>query len=261
MARPTILNPKLIKKIADKVGKPPLSVVKSVSALASRRKIPSEVALIVIAKKYGIGTSSVLRKLDPYKQTQLSSELNNAYSKEKVASAIKNRKSIKSISIVRDDFSDPYLPDSIYKNIPAEGYSIMFILENSVRLFIMRVLYDSYGENWWTKIESSKSLDKIPEKVKQRKNKDTENWYHSKRGAHEIYYTDYSELLAIIRSFEIDFAKFFNRGAQKNLIGKLEELSPSRNVIAHNNPITLKDLDRLKVHTRDWFSYMKKLNS
>lgn len=44
-------------------------------------------------------------------------------------------------------------------------------------------------------------------------------------------------------------------------LGKLEELTPMRNIIAHNNPITAKDLERLKVHARDWFAYMQYLKS
>jgi hypothetical protein len=262
MGRPLILDRKLVKRIADKVGKPELLVVKSVSALASRKNISSEVALIIVARKYKLGVSSALRKLDPHKQAQLSSELNkNSNMVSPIEATKASKKTIKTIQEISGDFSDPYLSDSIYQGIPSEGYSIMFVLENSIRLFITRAFSSVYGSNWWDQVPDKKSLKSVVTKVSERKTKDSENWYHSKRGVHEIYYTDYTELLQIIRVFDSIFSKFFKKGAAKNLVGKLEELGPTRNVIAHNNPITPKDLERLKVHTRDWFAYMQHLKS
>jgi len=260
MGRPSILDKKLVHKIAEKVCKSDLAVVKSVSALSSRKHIFPEVALILTASKYKIGSASVFKKLNSYQQVQLSTELSGNVEK-KGPSNIKSLKgkNIKPIVDIRTEFSDPYLQDSLYSNIPSEGYSIIFALENSVRVFITRILFDTFGENWWDQVQSKKSLKGMVATITERKTKDSENWYHSKRGVHEIYYTDYMELLHIIRVFDLIFSKLFKKGAAKNLVGKLGELGPTRNVIAHNNPITSKDLERLKVHARDWFAYMQYL--
>jgi len=261
MGRPPILDKKLVRKIATKAHKPDLAIVKSISALASRRNIFPEVALILTANKHNIGSSAVFKKLDPQQQTQLDTQLNDNEDR-KVDSRVKGieRKNIKPVTDIRFEFADPYLPDSLYSNIPSEGYSIMFALENSVRAFVTRILSDAFGDDWWDEIQKKKSLGDAVKKVSERKTKESENWYHSKRGIHEIYYTDYMESLKIIRAFDSIFSKLFKKGAEKNLVGKLEELGPTRNVIAHNNPITLKDLERLKVHARDWFAYMQHLN-
>ncbi len=259
MSRPPIFNKKIINKIAKKAGKSDLAVVKSVSALASRRNIAPEMALIITANKYKIGSSLVLKKLNPYQQTQLNTEIR----KKSVSgdSSRSRKKNIKPVVDIKSEFGDPYLPNSLYSNIPSEGYSIMFTLENSIRMFISRIFFDASGKNWWDQLQSKKSLKGIVTKVSERKAKESENWYHSKRGVHEIYYTDYENLLQIIRVFDSIFSKFFKKGAAKNLISKLGELGPTRNVIAHNNPITGKDLERLKVHARDWFAYMQYLYS
>lgn len=260
MGRPTILDKKLVHKIAGRVGKPDLAIVKSISALASRRHISPEVALILRANKYKIGSASVFKKLNPYQQMQLSRESNDNIERRSIPSGKGiEKKTIRPVLNIKTDFTDPYLHDSLYSNIPSEGYSIMFVLENSIRVFIARTLFDAFGGSWWGQVQSKKSLKDVVVKVAERKTKDSENWYHSKRGAHEIYYTDYMELLQIIRVFDSIFSKIFKKGAAKNLIGKLEELGPTRNVIAHNNPITPKDLERLKVHARDWFAYMQYL--
>ena len=260
MGRPPILNKKLVHKIAKKAGKSDLAIVKNVSALASRRHIAPGVALIITANKYEIGSSSVFKKLNSYQQMQLTTELNDKVEK-KSASGDGNfrKKIIKPVVDIKTEFIDPYLQDSLYSNIPSEGYSIMFALENSIRVFITRMLFDAFGNNWWGQVQIKKSLKDMALKVSKRKTKDSENWYHSKRGVHEIYYTDYVDLLQIIKVFNLIFSKFFRKSAAKNLIGKLEELTPTRNVIAHNNPITVKDLERLKVHARDWFAYMQYL--
>ncbi len=259
MGRPLIYSKKLVKKIADKTGKSSKLVVKSISAFAFRKKISPEVALIITADKYKIGTATFMRGLNPNQQAQLSLEL-NSQSKDKIIGESKtSRKVIHPVQIPKNDFSDPFLGGSVYKNIPSEGYSIMFVLENSIRTFITKILLGVYGGNWWLEVRNKKSLKETVRKVDSRKASDSDNWYHSKRGAHEIYYTDYLELVSIIRVFDKEFCKLFKKGAQKNLIGKLEELGPTRNVIAHNNPITPKDLERLKVHARDWFSYMQYL--
>ena len=74
MGRPPILDKKLIHKIAKKVRKSDLAIVKSVSALASRKNIAPEVALVITANKYEIGSSSVFKKLNPSQQIQLATE-------------------------------------------------------------------------------------------------------------------------------------------------------------------------------------------
>lgn len=70
MAR-VILDPKLIGKVAARRKKPEKYIREAVSKLAHKRGLPSEVALIVLAKQEGIGTAVYQRKLDSAKQTQV----------------------------------------------------------------------------------------------------------------------------------------------------------------------------------------------
>jgi hypothetical protein len=260
MGRPVVLDKKLVSKIAKLLKRDYLGVVKSVSGLASREHISSKVALILTATKYKIGSASFLKTLSQQEHMQLVGKLDE--SKPVVSmNDKKGKRIIKQGSAINSDFTDPYLPESVYANIPYEGYSIMFALENSIRFFISRVLTDNFGDNWWDQCKNKKSLEKTVENVFSRKTGEKETWFHSKRGAHEIFYTDYDDLLQILKTFYKVFSNFFKKGAEKNLINKLEELRPTRNVIAHNNPIAYKDLERLKVNARDWFSYMKYLAS
>lgn len=72
MGRPRILDKKIMTKLAKKLGKRDLHAVNNmVSARASKKGISSESALVLLAKKHGIGASTYQRKLDPTKQAEI----------------------------------------------------------------------------------------------------------------------------------------------------------------------------------------------
>jgi hypothetical protein len=70
MAR-RILDPKLMTKLAGKLGKKEVAVSVMVSKKAHQLGISSEAALILLAKQHGIGTSSYQRKLHATKQAEV----------------------------------------------------------------------------------------------------------------------------------------------------------------------------------------------
>lgn len=72
MARPRILDQKIMLKIAKKLGKKNIIVVNGiVSKKASKLGISAEAALILLAKEHGIGTSTYQRNLDVTKQAEV----------------------------------------------------------------------------------------------------------------------------------------------------------------------------------------------
>jgi Protein of unknown function (Hypoth_ymh) len=72
MARPRILDAKIMTKIAKKVGKKDIAAVNGmVSRKASKLGISAEAALIILAKEHGIGASTYQRRLDPAKQAEV----------------------------------------------------------------------------------------------------------------------------------------------------------------------------------------------
>lgn len=225
-------------------------------------------ALVLLAADKGIGYRPELKKLDLADKNTVSEIIRNIKVSKDVTtdqpiSTTKKvvGKSIKKLPQLGTDFADPFMPKSVYENTPTEGYSIMYALENSLRHFISRVLEEAHGENWWSEVAKVKKLEKMTEKISQRKKDEADNWYHSTRGVHEIYYTDYTELIEIIKKVQPICVKYFNKDPERLLPSKLAELAPTRNVIAHNNPITPNDLARLRVHASDWFKYMKHVHS
>ena len=86
MAR-VILDPKLIGKLALRLGKTEKYTRETVSKLAHKTGVASEVALIILAKRKGIGTALYQRSLDPTKQAQVREALPRAIVPSAVHSA------------------------------------------------------------------------------------------------------------------------------------------------------------------------------
>lgn len=85
MARPRILDQKIMSKIAKKLGKKNITAVNViVSNKASKLGISAEAAFILLAKEYGIGTSTYQRNLDVAKQAEVRDALPSIFTTARV---------------------------------------------------------------------------------------------------------------------------------------------------------------------------------
>jgi len=128
----------------------------------------------------------------------------------------------------------------------ADVYPDMYLYENLVRHTVMTVLEKQYGKDWW--VEPNVVSQKIRERVEGRKKLEGENRWHSRRGNHNIFYTDFGDLNNIISN---------NINHFKPVLGDLEigadlrRLELSRNIIAHNNPLPPREVQRIKMALED----------
>lgn len=67
----TRLDPSLLDKLVEKIGKPLQYVREQISKRAAKQGIASEAAQILWAKEFGIGTNAFQRRLDPHIQEQV----------------------------------------------------------------------------------------------------------------------------------------------------------------------------------------------
>lgn len=134
----------------------------------------------------------------------------------------------------------------------AEVYPFVYILENSFRELILITLEKKHGKDWWSKATISSDVRK---KVDSRVDQEDENRWHTKRGAHQILYTDFSDIGGIIINNWPEFKDVFKK--QYRLQAKLEEIELSRNIIAHNNPLPDKEIRRLRLNFDDWTRILK----
>jgi len=137
----------------------------------------------------------------------------------------------------------------------ANVYPIIYVFENSVRMFVQKIMEKNHGKDWWKKAIIT---SKIIQKVKIRKKDEDKNRWHGKRGTHEIFYTDIEELMSIMENnWEI-----FEHHLPKQHIVKaiIEIIGTSRNVIAHSNPLSKDDILALKLNYRRWTKQVKDIN-
>ena len=133
----------------------------------------------------------------------------------------------------------------------AKVYVLLYCFENSVRNFITTVLGNKYGPDWFNKIANNE----LKKKITDRQTKELKNRWHSIRGAHPIYYTDIDDLLSIIRKEENLFKNFFEKISW--IENRLEDITLSRNILAHNNKLPEREVSRLVLHFQDWCNQLK----
>ncbi|MDE2493627.1 MAG: hypothetical protein KGL97_06955, partial [Alphaproteobacteria bacterium] len=73
-----ILDPKIVAKLCKVTGLEPNAVRVKVSQLASKKRVASEVALVLLAHQHGIGTAVFQRNLDPGMQTAIRDALDTS---------------------------------------------------------------------------------------------------------------------------------------------------------------------------------------
>jgi len=142
-----------------------------------------------------------------------------------------------------EEFS-PDLRESGMKALPA--YLAFFCLENSVRELINERLSERHGSGWW----QHKATRAVQDRVKIRQEKEGKNRWHARRGAAEIYYTDFGDLSSLIQNCWTDFEDLF---PDVNwVVTRFAELEASRNIVAHNNLLDSREMDRIKIYLTDW---------
>lgn len=152
-------------------------------------------------------------------------------------------------------------PGAVQRVLPLEDFSAeirsnamrslppflaFFCLENAVRELINERLTQQHGSEWWTKCASTG----LRQKVDGRRHKEGENRWHTRRGAHEVNYTDFGDLASLIQHNWDDFSDLFPD--QNWITGRLRELEQSRNIIAHNNVLDDREIDRIRMYLADW---------
>jgi len=141
------------------------------------------------------------------------------------------------------------LPQNLSKEAErmSEIYPHLYVFENLIRHVVAGLLKTKYGKDWWT--EPDVVPNPIVRKVEDRQSKEGQNRWHSERGSHAIFYTDFGDLSSIISNNWEEFKSLFPN--LRWIQTRLEETELSRNIIAHNNPLPMKECDRLKMFLDD----------
>lgn len=145
---------------------------------------------------------------------------------ERIASEIKEKDTDNIISTI--------LPDDIIDKGTemSEVYIFIYCIENSLRIFIEKCCKNEFGDELFDKINLTTELKNT---IRNRKTDENKHQWLPIRGNNDLFYLDLSDLGKVIQMNWNIFKKYFPD--QNWIIGKIEEISRCRNLIAHNSYI------------------------
>ncbi len=150
---------------------------------------------------------------------------------------------IKSLSL--DLLEDEYVNAA---KLMATVYTAIAAFENTVREFVVKILLENKGENWWNECVS----ERIRTKAESRKIEEDKIRWHTQRGDSLINYTEFGDLASIMQNnLELFSDHIVSIEWARNIISTIER---SRNVIMHSGELSTRDIERVGINIRDWIS-------
>lgn len=125
-----------------------------------------------------------------------------------------------------------------------KAYYNLYILENTLRLFIENTAKSKYGEDYWGKLTIKTRIEK---NIKTRKNVEKRNKTLNFRGESNIFYLDIIDLRSVFISNWDIFDDYFPN--QEWITNRISELYDIRNRIAHNSFIYLSEIEQQIIET------------
>jgi hypothetical protein len=137
------------------------------------------------------------------------------------------------------------LPNDILEKCQemAEAYLYLYVVENSLRVFIEVVAEQKYGENFFDSLNVPVEAGKG---IEIRKKQEGKNLWLSVRGNSPLYYLDFKDLKSlIVNNWEL-FKGYFPE--QSWIATKIDELGDCRNLVAHNSFLGKHERDVIRVN-------------
>lgn len=254
-----MINKKLFEVIRNKKETTPDAIYKALKNIRKELNhlISTEEAAYIYAIRNKIDVHKYLKN-DPALHNKILDLMRNSTNvshpekqEKKVAKKTITQKVLK---IKETTISDLILPSRVIEDakLMSEIYPLIYVFENSVRNFIKQVLDKAYPDGWW-------NIDRITSNpfrnANSRKKEEGKNLWHGKRTQSSMLdYLDLDELEAVINKNTDSLTPYF-KDLPKQLDWlkiKIKEIYPSRNILAHNNPLSKDDINRVNVICRDW---------
>lgn len=125
----------------------------------------------------------------------------------------------------------------------SEIYTYLYLVENSLRVFIENVAIETFGEEYIKKLTISKSLR---DTISRRKEKEQNQKWLSVRGNNDLFYLDFKDIGTLISNNWDLYKGYFP--SQEFVIQKITEMADCRNLIAHNSFVAKSERDLIKVY-------------
>ncbi len=242
-------NRKLRKALLEKLRITPQALSQKVQNLKRQYPMTTEDATYIIAQKENIildryldnGTVDRVRNLMGHISPLSNHALPRTNGKRKPVTESEQR-----IIIIAKEFklTDPMLSKKkvLEAKEMASIYPLLYILENSIREVIDKIMISQHGDDWWEAIAPRGLRDTVSSRMVEEKR----NSWHQRRGDRPIDYLDLDQLSALMRKIEkevvpnvIPSLAWFNQ--------LVEEVYKSRCVVCHMNPLDRDNIQAVKL--------------
>jgi hypothetical protein len=135
----------------------------------------------------------------------------------------------------------------------AAVYPLLYVLENSMREVVQRVMRHKYGTDWWDTALTNGKMKTLKANSDARRAKEAKKSWHQRRGEHPIDYIDLGQLGEIVIGKQDDFFPLVlgdNRDWFEHSL--MPELVLSRNVLCHMNPLDANNVTDVGVKATRW---------
>lgn len=251
-----MINKKLRKALLDKLGSSPQALSQRIQKLKKQIPMTTEDAAYVIAQQKGIILGKYLKseELDRVRILHQQISSSNPQPVTRTSQRIEKREAAKTdnrILIIAKEFkgNDPLLAANKLSDAKqmAAIYPLLYILENSIREVIDRIMIKQHGVDWFDSQAPKGLRDKVTERMAE-EHKDS---WHQKRGSRPIDYLDLNQLPALMRKIEgnvvpsiLPSFEWFNQ--------RVEEVYKSRCVLCHMNPLDQDNIQAVKLRLKQW---------
>jgi hypothetical protein len=154
------------------------------------------------------------------------------------------------------EYHDPFVADRIKKEARdmAQIYPLLYYLENSIRSFLVAAMEKYHGDDWWDRKVDKK---KLRDKVDGYRTKESKNEWHQRRGDREIDYLDFAELKLVYNKVKTELVRDGVLPDERWLENLIDEVYPSRCVVAHMNPLNVDNIRAVKLRVNHWNKQIK----
>jgi len=252
-----MINKSLRNALLKKPGMSPASLSRRASAIRQRLAMTKDESYYLVAHEKGLSLDKYVSGQELNRIMELQNRwasLNRDVGSEggKRPKPGDTRRAVVSIRLDNRVIDDvPFVSRSVSEDAKrmASVFALLYVLENSLRSFLVSAMEKWYGPDWWEK--ACKSLHA---KVSERKKKEAQHPYVQKRASSNIYYLDLNELVNLATKVDeklVELGVLPRRDWLKNLIDDLYLL---RCVICHMNPLKPVSVKHIEVALDQWCS-------
>ena len=239
-------------KLLMRTGMSTQGLNRRIGALAKRIAVTSDEALYIVAYENGVS----LKGVDSATLALVRQHTAPAAAAPRVPAKASKPAPPRTVSIRIGDVDVGSVPTmsaalaADAKKVAEACYIRLFLIENSLRELITRVMAAAEGQAWWSSVRTP-----LREKAARYSQNELKAAWHPARGTDPIQFVDLPDLVTIVEDAWPRFEKVF--GQKHWLRGFIEDMNITRRVVAHMSKPDRKAFGYIETHFNKWTTLLQ----